>query len=157
LLAIKEDLEMLISDVMTRDVDVISPGTTLSEAARKMRDRDVGSLPVAENDRLVGMVTDRDIVVKGIAADRDAGRTTASEVMSPKMLYCFDDQSLEDVLANMGDVQVRRLPVVDREKKLVGIVSIGDLAKQGSATKTGEALKDISRMQPLPRQMPPPR
>jgi CBS domain-containing protein len=142
---------------LPRAVDVISPGTTLSEAARKMRDRDVGSLPVAENDRLVGMVTDRDIVVKGIAADRDAGRTTASEVMSPKMLYCFDDQSLEDVLANMGDVQVRRLPVVDREKKLVGIVSIGDLAKQGSATKTGEALKDISRMQPLPRQMPPPR
>jgi CBS domain-containing protein len=123
---------MLISDVMTRDVDVIGPGTTLKEAACRMRDRDVGSLPVAEHDRLVGMLTDRDIVVKGIAADCDAGRATASEVMSPKVLYCFDDQSVEEVLANMGDVQVRRLPVVDRDKKLVGIVSIGDLAKGGA-------------------------
>ena len=142
---------MLISDVMTRDVDLIGPGTTLKEAACRMRDRDVGSLPVAESDRLVGMVTDRDIVVKGVADARDAGSTTAREVMSTNVLYCFDDQSVEDVLANMGDVQVRRLPVVDRDKKLVGIVSIGDLAKKGSAKKTGEALKDISKpgLQPM--------
>jgi CBS domain-containing protein len=136
---------MLISDVMTRDVDLINPGTTLREAACRMRDRDVGSLPVAENNRLVGMVTDRDIVVKGVAEARDAGGTTAREVMSPNVLYCFDDQSVDEVLTNMGDVQVRRLPVVDRDKKLVGIVSIGDLAKKGSAKHTGEALKDISK------------
>jgi CBS domain-containing protein len=136
---------MLISDVMTRDVDLIDPGTTLKQAASRMRDRDVGSLPVAENDRLVGMVTDRDIVVKGVAEARDAGSTTAREVMSANVLYCFDDQSVEEVLANMGDVQVRRLPVVDRDKKLVGIVSIGDLAKKGPAKKAGEALKDISK------------
>ena len=136
---------MLISDVMTRDVDLIDPGTTLKDAACRMRDRDLGSLPVAEDGRLVGMVTDRDIVVKGVAEARDAGNTTAREVMSPKVLYCFDDQSVEEVLSNMGDVQVRRLPVLDRDKNLVGIVSIGDLAKKGPAKKAGEALKDISK------------
>ena len=135
---------MLIKDVMTRDVDTIAPDTTLEVAARHMRDRDIGSLPVGENDKLVGMVTDRDIVLNAVATARDPTTTTAREVMSPKLLYCFEDQSVEDVLANMADVQVRRLPVVNREKRLVGIVSIGDLAKKSPAKQTGEALKDIS-------------
>jgi len=135
---------MLIKDVMTRDVDTIAPDTTLEVAARHMRDRDIGSLPVGENDKLVGMVTDRDIVLNAVATARDPTTTTAREVMSPKLLYCFEDQSVEDVLANMADVQVRRLPVLNREKRLVGIVSIGDLAKKSPAKQTGEALKDIS-------------
>jgi CBS-domain-containing membrane protein len=135
---------MLIKEVMTRDVDTIAPDTTLEVAARHMRDRDIGSLPVGENDKLVGMVTDRDIVLNAVATARDPTTTTARDVMSPKMLYCFEDQSVEDVLANMADVQVRRLPVVNREKRLVGIVSIGDLAKKSPAKQTGEALKDIS-------------
>jgi len=135
---------MLIKDVMTRDVDTIAPDTTLEVAARHMRDRDIGSLPVGENDKLVGMVTDRDIVLNAVATALDPTTTTAREVMSPKLLYCFEDQSVEDVLANMADVQVRRLPVVNREKRLVGIVSIGDLAKKSPAKQTGEALKDIS-------------
>src|SRR5678809_1002247 len=132
---------MLIKEVMTRDVDTIAPDTTLEVAARHMRDRDIGSLPVGENDKLVGMVTDRDIVLNAVATALDPTTTTAREVMSPKLLYCFEDQSVEDVLANMADVQVRRLPVVNREKRLVGIVSIGDLAKKSPAKQTGEALK----------------
>ena len=135
---------MLIKDVMTRDVDTIAPDTTLEVAARHMRDRDIGSLPVGENDKLVGMVTDRDIVLNAVATALDPTTTTAREVMSPKLLYCFEDQSVEDVLANMADVQVRRLPVLNREKRLVGIVSIGDLAKKSPAKQTGEALKDSS-------------
>src|SRR5262245_7291908 len=135
---------MLIKDVMTRDVDTIAPDTTVEVAARHMREHDIGSLPVGENDKLVGMVTDRDIVLNAVATARDPSTTTAREVMSPKVLYCFDDQSVEEVLANMGDVQVRRLPVVNRDKRLVGIVSIGDLAKKGPAKQTGAALKDIS-------------
>jgi len=135
---------MLIKEVMTSEVETIAPDTTLEVAARHMRDRDIGSLPVGENDKLVGMVTDRDIVLNAVATARDPKTTTARDVMSPKMLYCFDDQSVEEVLANMADVQVRRLPVVTRDKRLVGIVSIGDLAKKGPAKKTGDALKGIS-------------
>jgi CBS domain-containing protein len=135
---------MLIKEVMTHDVDTIAPDTTVEVAARHMRDRDIGSLPVGENDKLVGMVTDRDIVLNAVATARDPSTTTARDVMSPKLLYCFDDQSVEEVLTNMGDVQVRRLPVVNRDKRLVGIVSIGDLAKKGPAKQAGDALKDIS-------------
>lgn len=135
---------MLIREVMTRDVNTIAPDTTLEVAARHMRDRDIGSLPVGENDRLIGMVTDRDIVLNAVATPRDPTTTTAREVMSPKMLYCFDDQSVEEVLTNMADLQVRRMPVVNRDKRLVGIVSLGDLAKQGPAKNAGAALKDIS-------------
>jgi CBS domain-containing protein len=142
---IKEDLDMLIREVMTREVDLVGPDTTLSSVARKMRDRDIGSLPVGDDNRLVGMVTDRDIVLNAVASDLDPAKTTVREVMSPRVLYCFDDQPAEEVLKNMGDVQVRRLPVVDRNKRLVGIVSLGDLAKQGPNGETGKALKEISQ------------
>ena len=135
---------MLVSEVMTREVDLINPDTTLQSVARKMRDRDIGSLPVVENEKLVGMVTDRDIVVNAVAEKADCGSAQAREVMSQKLLYCFDDQSVEEVLKNMGDIQVRRLPVVSRDKRLVGIVSLGDLAKGGPSRKSGEALKEIS-------------
>jgi len=141
---IKEDLDMLISEVMTRDVELVAPDTPLAAVARKMRDRDIGALPVGNNDRLIGIVTYRDIVVNAVAADLDPAKTTAREVMSPKVLYCFEDQTVDEVLANMGSVQVRRLPVVNRHKKLVGIVSLGDLAKWGPSRKSGDALKGIS-------------
>ena len=137
---------MLISEVMTREVDFVSPETTLSSVACRMRDRDIGSLPVGHNDRLVGMVTDRDIVLNAVASGLDPETTTVREVMSARVLYCFDDESAEDVLKNMGDVQVRRLPVFDRKKRrLVGIVSLGDLAKQEPSGETGRALKEISQ------------
>jgi CBS domain-containing protein len=135
---------MLVSEVMTRDVDLVAPDTTLQDVARKMRERDIGSLPVVEDEKLVGMVTDRDIVVNVIADSGDCTSARAREAMSERLLYCYDDQSVDEVLANMGDVQVRRLPVVNRSKRLVGIVSLGDLAKQGSSRRSGEALKGIS-------------
>jgi CBS domain-containing protein len=129
---------------MTRDVRTISPSSTLREAARLMADIDAGSLPVAENDRLVGMLTDRDIAVRAVAAGKGPD-TTVGEAMSPEVLYCFDDQDVDEVCENMSDQQVRRLPVVNREKKLVGIVSLGDLANAGETDAAGEALEGITR------------
>jgi CBS domain-containing protein len=109
-----------------------------------MRDEDIGSLPVVENERLVGMVTDRDIVVRAVAEGQDVRTATAREAMSPRILYCFDDQTVEEVLENMGEQQIRRLPVVDRDKRLVGVVSLGDLARSAKK-KAGDALKEISQ------------
>lgn len=136
---------MQIQDVMTADVSFVRPDTPILEIARKMREDDIGSTPVVENDRLVGMVTDRDIVVRAIADGGDLSAMTARDAMSPGVLYCFADETVEAVLENMGDQQIRRLPVVNREKRLVGIVSLGDLALSGKRRAAGEALKDISQ------------
>ena len=136
---------MKIHDVMTADVSFVGPTTSILEIARKMRDNGIGSTPVVEHERLVGMVTDRDIVVRVVADGADAGDATARDAMSPGVLYCFDDESVETVLENMGDQQVRRLPVVNREKRLVGVVSLGDLALSGKRRAAGEALQEISQ------------
>jgi len=137
---------MKISECMTRNVRVASPNDTLRDIAAMMAAEDFGAVPVGENDRLVGMVTDRDMVVRGLA--RDKGPDTAvRDVMSADIKYCFEDDQLDEVLENMGEIQVRRLPVLNRDKRLVGIVSLGDLAKDG-ATDTapaGEALSEISQ------------
>ena len=138
---------MKIKDVMTADVSFVTPETSILEIARKMRDGDIGSTPVVEHDRLVGMVTDRDIVVRAIAEGGDTRTKTARDAMSPGILYCFEDDSVESVLDNMGDQQIRRLPVVDSDKRLVGVVSLGDLALSGKRKAAGEALKDISQPQ----------
>jgi CBS domain-containing protein len=122
---------------------VVSPEQTISEAARLMAELDAGSLPVGEDERLVGMITDRDIAVRAVAQEKPP-TTKVREVMSQEVLYCFDDQDLEDIAQNMSDVKVRRLPVVDREKRLVGIVSISDLAKSDNAASTGQAVADIT-------------
>lgn len=136
---------MQIKDVMTAQVTTIEPDTRLDQIARIMRDEDIGAVPVAENDRLVGMVTDRDIVLRGVAEGNDATQRTARDVMSAKILYCREDQSLEEVLKNMGDLQVRRLPVIDRQDRLVGIVSLGDLSREAKPNRAGESLKEISQ------------
>jgi len=136
---------MTIQDVMTADVSFVQPTTPILEIARKMRDHDIGSTPVVENEKLVGMVTDRDIVVRILAEGGDVRVKTARDAMSPGVLYCFADESVESVLANMGDQQIRRLPVVDREKHLVGVVSLGDLALSGKRRAAGEALQEISQ------------
>lgn len=138
---------MKIKDVMTPDVSFVTPDTSILEIARKMRDGDIGSTPVIEDERLVGMVTDRDIVVRAIAEGGDIRIKTARDAMSPGILYCFEDDSVESVLDNMGDQQIRRLPVVDTEKRLVGVVSLGDLALSGKRKAAGEALKEISQPQ----------
>lgn len=135
---------MQIRDVMTTTVVVLPPEAPIGEIARKMRDEDIGSVPIAENDRLIGMVTDRDLVVRGLTDGLDLDSLRARALMSPHILYCRDDQTIEEVLENMADQQIRRLPVVDRDKRLVGMVSLGDLSRAKSK-KAGDALKDISQ------------
>lgn len=135
---------MQIRDAMTKGVRVARPDAPVMELARRMRDEDIGSIPVAENDKLIGMVTDRDIVTRCVAETGDVSQVRARDVMSPKVLYCFEDDAVVDVLANMREQQVRRLPVVNRDKRLVGVVSIGDLS-QIEAKSAGSALQGISR------------
>ena len=135
---------MRISDCMTRQVKVAAPHQSIVEAARLMADLDIGVLPVSENDRLIGMVTDRDIVVRGLANGRGAD-TPIREVMSEEIRYCYEDQTIEEVSQNMGDIQVRRLPVLNRDKRLVGIVSLGDISSGDSPSTSGQALDRISR------------
>jgi CBS domain-containing protein len=137
---------MMIREVMTKDVRLVDPSTTLKHAAQLMRDGDFGLLPIGENDRLVGTVTDRDITVRCVAAGKDPGSTTVREAMSEGVVYCFEDQEVDEVAALMGDRQVRRLPVLSREKRMVGIVSLGDLAVDDTADdEAGEALSEISQ------------
>jgi CBS domain-containing protein len=135
---------MKVSECMSRDVRIAMPDASMQSAAQAMADIDAGFLPVADHDRLIGIVTDRDIAVRGVAAGRPP-EARIREVMSDEVKYCFADQEVEDVLENMGEIQVRRLPVVDREKRLVGIVSITDLTGNGDARAAGEALGDIAR------------
>src|SRR5687768_12070285 len=115
---------MKISDCMTRKVRVIEPGLSLREAARIMADLDAGVLPVGDKDRLVGVLTDRDIAIRAIAAGKGP-EARVSEAMSPEVKYCYEDEDVEHVARNMGDLQVRRLPVMNRDKRLVGIVTLG--------------------------------
>jgi CBS domain-containing protein len=128
---------------MTRDVRLLSPDQTIREAASLMADVDVGSLPVQENDRLVGMITDRDIVIRAVAQGKSAD-TKVAEVMTKEMLYCLDTDEIDDVARNMGKAQVRRLPVVNSDKRLVGIVSLGDLARNNDPTTVGRTVSRVS-------------
>jgi CBS domain-containing protein len=135
---------MRVSECMTRDVRVAAPTQSMSEAARLMAELDIGALPVGENDRLVGMVTDRDIAVRGVANGRGPD-TPIREVMSPDICYCYDDETVDDVIRNMGDIQVRRLPVLNRSKRLVGIISLGDVAQEtDNDEESASALRQIS-------------
>ena len=135
---------MKIKEAMTVDVKIASPDQTLADAARMMAECDTGALPVGEDDRLVGMITDRDMVIRALAKDLGPD-TPLRDVMSKEVLYCFQDEDVEHVAANMGEQQVRRLPVLDREKRLVGIVSIGDLAACSKPKTSGQAIAAISR------------
>ena len=135
---------MKVSNCMTTDVQIADPEQTLQDVALTMGRLDAGVLPVSENDRLIGMITDRDIAIRGVAEGKGP-EAKVRDVMSIKVKYCFDDEDVEDVLHNMGDLQVRRLPVLNRNKRLVGIISLGDLATKGEATETGKALSGISQ------------
>src|SRR6266704_3270088 len=135
---------MKISSVMSRDVQLIKPDDTIRSAAALMKKIDAGLLPVTENDKLVGMITDRDIAIRGVAEGKGPD-TKVRDVMTTEIKYCFDDQEVDDVIRNMGEIQVRRLPVHDRDKRLLGILSLGDVAATASDGKAGEALSKISR------------
>ena len=135
---------MKVSEAMTRDVRVAGPDQTIREAARMMAELDAGALPVGEQDRLIGMITDRDIAVRAVAQGRSPD-TRIRDVMTDDVKYCFDDDEVEEVARNMGDIQVRRLPVVDRDKRLVGIVSIADIAAAEEPEVVGDAVSGISQ------------
>lgn len=135
---------MNISEVMTRDVRVAAPNDSLQTAARLMDEYDFGLLPVGENDRLIGMVSDRDITIRAVAQGVSPLEGKVRDVMTSDVKYIHDDESVEEAARNMSDLQVRRLPVVDRDNRLVGIVSLGDLSLSEEDC-AGAALSSISQ------------
>jgi CBS domain-containing protein len=139
------EVRMKVSDIMTREVEVLSPEATLQDAARRMKELDVGSLPVCDGERLVGMLTDRDIVVRAVAEARDGRETRVRDVMSAEVRYVFEDQDVDEGAELMEEHQIRRLPALDRNKRLVGIISIGDIAVRTSDDAlSGAALEGVS-------------
>jgi CBS domain-containing protein len=136
---------MKLSEIMTRDVEVIHPDATLEEAAQRMQDLNVGPLPVCDGDELVGMLTDRDITVRGVASGRSPAMHKVRDAMTRDVVYCFEDQDVREAARVMEQQQIRRLVVLDRNKRLVGIVSLGDLAVDtGDDKLSGQVLEQIS-------------
>ena len=134
---------MNVGEVMTRGVEVAGPDDTLQHAASRMAELDTGVLPVGEGDRLVGMLTDRDIAIRAVAQGKGPD-TRVREAMTPEVRYCFEDENLDDVVRNMGENKVRRLPVMSRDKRLVGIVSFGDVALYVDSGQTDTAISAVS-------------
>lgn len=135
---------MKVSEVMHPGVHWVEPGTPIIEIAKLMRDQDIGSLPVGEDDRLVGMVTDRDIVCRGIAQGLDCSVMTARDVMSSGIIYCRDNEELDDAVRIMEQHEVRRLPVINDDKRMVGILSLGDISHSAPRQVSGEVLQSVS-------------
>lgn len=141
---------MLVRDCMTTDAKLVNPDTTVREAAQTMRDNDCGFLPVGADDRLQGVVTDRDIVIRGLVDGADPSRQTVGEVMSDKVLYCYDDRDVGDAAHMLAELRIRRLPVVNRDKNFVGVITLGDIAERAASSDTeaqatvGETLHRIA-------------
>jgi CBS domain-containing protein len=137
---------MHIGEVMTKHVEVIGPDARLREAAGKMKTLDVGLIPVCDGDKLRGTLTDRDIAVRAVAQGYDPAETKVADIMSTDLAYCFEDDEIEAALNLMEKRQIRRLPVLNRDKRLVGIVSLGDLAVHaGPKARLGETLEEVSQ------------
>jgi len=135
---------MSLRNCCTKDVQYVDPKTPITDVAKRMKDNKCGSILVAEDDKLIGMITDRDVVLRCIADSQDPATMTAEQCMSPKVLYCYESDEPEDVLKNMADNGVRRMPVVNTDKDLVGIVSFGDLAEAcKNKEDAGEAMERI--------------
>ncbi|UEM22737.1 CBS domain-containing protein [Skermanella mucosa] len=136
---------MKIRDIMTTEVELVHPDTLLRDAAQKMRDVDTGFLPVGEDDRLVGTLTDRDITVRAVAEGHDPKVTRVREAMSDKLVYCMEDQDSSEAAELMAENDIRRLPVLNSDKRLVGVVSLGDLAaRTNDDDVVGQTVQDIS-------------
>src|SRR5262245_60123154 len=133
---------MLVREIMTTNVECIAPDTTIRDAAQKMKSLDVGFLPVCDKDRLTGTLTDRDIVLRAIADGRDLS-SSIENIFSKDVFYCFDDEDVETCAENMRENEVKRMLILDRNKRLAGVVSIGDLSKVEQQA-AGDTLKDIS-------------
>jgi CBS domain-containing protein len=135
---------MKVRDIMTHDVAIAAPRETIQQAARRMQELDVGALPVGDGDRLVGVITDRDIAVRAIAEGKGPN-SEVRDVMTPEVKYCYLDQDLSEITSNMADIQLRRLPVLDHDKRLVGILALCDIAVSEDGDYVSEALAGISR------------
>lgn len=143
---------MQVQEIMTHGAEVVSPNTMVRDIAQRMRQDNLGAYPVGEDDRLIGMVTDRDIVVRAVANDRPASNTAVRDVMSETVVYCFEDDDVNDVAQSMADHQVRRMPVLNRDKRLVGMVALADLGlSEVDAVKT--VVKGVSEPTDVPRQL----
>jgi CBS domain-containing protein len=142
-LSLQKEIGMKVHEAMTANVRIARPDQTIRDAAQAMAEIDAGVLPVGDNDRLVGMITDRDIAVRAVAAGKSPD-TLVRDAMTSDLCYCFDDQDIDDIAQDMQANQVRRLPVVNRDKRLVGILSLADMARaDGHAGATTEALQGI--------------
>ena len=135
---------MKVKELMTSEVELVAPNDSLHTAAKMMADLDTGMLPVGENDRLVGMITDRDITVRAVAEGRDPDKSVVHDTMASGIRLCYEEEDSEEVARKMGQWQIRRLPVLNHDKRLVGIVSLGDLSIGGAEEESKEALKEIS-------------
>ncbi|MET0585838.1 MAG: CBS domain-containing protein [Candidatus Binatia bacterium] len=136
---------MELRDIMTRNVEVVNGNASLKEAATKMKKLDVGLIPVCDGDRLKGLLTDRDITIRATADGRDPSKTKVNEVMSTDIAYCLEDQAVDEAVILMEARQIRRLPILNQDKQLVGIVSLADIAVHvGDRDLTGETLEEIS-------------
>ena len=137
-------LNMQLNRIMTVYVEAIAPKRSIQEAAEQMRSLDVGVLPVCDGDRLVGILTDRDLAVRAVADGRDPKSTPIEEIMTRQVVYCFEDQDIEEAERVMEKNQIRRLPVLHRDKRIVGIVSLGDLAVKNDENRAGVTLERVS-------------
>src|SRR5258707_2726805 len=135
---------MKVKDVMHRGVAWVEPQTPIAEIARKMRDEDIGAVPVGENDRLVGMVTDRDIVIRGLAGDKACGDLVAWDVMTKPIVYARADEDVEDALHIMEKNHIRRLPVIDENKRMAGMLSLGDISEKAGRDLTAEVMRSVA-------------
>ena|SRR5438128_8700961 len=137
---------MKLKDILTREPQVIAPEAMVSEAARKMKQWNVGMLPVCDGERLVGAITDRDLAIRAVAEGRDPLKTKVKDVMTDGICYCFEDQTLEEVAQLMEEKQIRRIAVLNRDKRLVGIASLGDFALRSKDEQlTEELLESVSQ------------
>lgn len=135
---------MKVHQAMHKGVEWVAPTTTVLELAKLMKKHDIGAIPVGENDKLIGMVTDRDIVCRGLANGKDAAKLTARDVMTSGITYCRDDQELSDAIRVMEEKRIRRLPVLNKEKRMIGMLSLGDVSGSGSREMSGEVLRAVS-------------
>lgn len=135
---------MKVKDAMHKGAEWVAPSTAVVELAKLMSKHDVGAIPIGENDKLVGMVTDRDIVCRGLANGKDISKLTAREVMSPNIVWCRDDEDLDDATRIMEAKKIRRLPVIDKNKRMVGMLSLGDISHAGKSKLSGEVLQAVS-------------
>jgi CBS domain-containing protein len=136
---------MLVKEIMSKKVTWVGPELTLEQAAKKMLDLDIGCLPVGKDDRLVGMITDRDIACRAVAKGREPAKTTVADAMSKGISFCFEDEEVGEAAQLMEKKQIHRLPVLNRKKRMVGILSLGNIALHASHELTGEVVEAVSR------------